>query len=424
MHGTPGPKRTAQQNKLLMDFPFLNVTDGSLYLYDSKAAADLKTFADKAAKLRATKPVPEFVRALTEPAGPAPVTHRFDRGDFESPREALGPANLLIFDRFGLRQLPAKEAALPSTGRRLAFARGLVSGKHPLTARVLVNRFWMHHFGKGIVSTPSDFGLLGEQPTHPELLDWLASEFMAGGWRLKRMHRLIMTSTAYRQSSQRRPELQQTDPDNRLLGRTSIRRLEAEIIRDAMLGVSGKLNPRRFGPPVPVTHDEIGQVVIGKDIRNPGDGTPMGKVAPLDGEEYRRSVYVQVRRSLPLAMLETFDAAIVTPNCEARSFSTVATQALLLMNGKQVLEQAAFFAQRVRAEAGPDATAQVALAWRLAYSAEPTAAEIEEATSFLARQVAHFGAQKRAPGDPEPAVQALASLCQALLGSNRFLYVD
>jgi hypothetical protein len=320
MHGTPPAKRSAEQSKLLMQYPFLNVTDGSLYLYDGKAAKELKEIAERAAKLRATKPVPEFVRALTEPAGPPPKTFRFDRGDVESPKEELEPASLLLLDRFGLRGLPAKDAALPSTGRRLAFARGLVSGKHPLTARALVNRFWMHHFGKGIVGTPGDFGLLGERPTHPELLDWLASEFMAGGWRLKQLHRLIMTSTAYRQSSDRRPELQQVDPDNHLLGRMSLRRLEAEIIRDAMLEVSGKLNRRPFGPPVPVTHDEIGQVVIGKDIRNPGDGTPMGKVASLGGEEFRRSVYVQVRRSLPLAMLETFDAATITPNCESRSF--------------------------------------------------------------------------------------------------------
>jgi hypothetical protein len=218
--------------------------------------------------------------------------------------------------------------------------------------------------------------------------------------------------------------LQRIDPENRLLGRMSVRRLEAEIIRDAMLAASGKLNDKPFGPPVPVTHDEIGQVVIGKDIRNPGDGTPMGKVAPLGGEEFRRSVYVQVRRSLPLAMLETFDAATMTPNCEARSFSTVATQALLLMNNKQVLEQAAFFAQRVRREAGVDAKAQVARAWHLAYSALPTPDEIEGATSFLARQTAHLAGQKRGPADPEPTMWALASFCQALLGSNRFLYVD
>jgi hypothetical protein len=424
MHGTPAAKRTPPQTKLLMDYPFLNVTDGSLYLYDGKAAKELKEIADRAAALRANKPVPEFVRALTEPAGPAPTTFRFDRGDFEAPKEAIEPASLLILDRFGLRGLSAKDAAVPSTGRRLAFARGLVSGKHPLTARALVNRLWMQHFGRGIAGTPGDLGLLGERPTHPELLDWLASEFMAGGWRLKPMHRLIMTSTAYRQSSERRPDLQQIDPDNRLLGRMSIRRLEAEIIRDALLEVSGKLNRKPFGPPVPVTHDEIGQVVIGKDIRNPGDGTPMGKVAGLGGEEYRRSVYVQVRRSQPLAMLEAFDGATAVPNCEARSFSTVATQALLLMNNKQVLEQAGFFAERVRRDAGSDVKAQVACAWRLAYAAEPTASEVEAAASFLARQTAHFVGQKRAPADPEPALQALASLCQALMGSNRFLYVD
>jgi mono/diheme cytochrome c family protein len=416
-------KRTAAQQKLLREHPSTNVTAGSLYLYDSKAANELKAFAAKATKLRATKPTPAFIRALTEVPGQVPVTHLFERGDHEAPKDAVAPANLLILDRFALPKIPADDPAVPTTGRRLAFARGLTSGRHPLPARVLMNRAWLHHFGKGIVGTPADFGLLGERPTHPELLDWLADEFMAGGWRLKRMHKLIVTSTAYRQSSRRRPELD-ADPDNRLLGRMSVRRLEAEVIRDAMLATSGALNRKPFGPPVPVAHDEVGQVVIGNDIRNPGDGTPKGKVAPLGGEEFRRSVYVQVRRSQPLAMLETFDAPALTPNCELRNASTVATQALLMMNGKQVLDQSRAFAARVRREAGPDLPAQLAHAWRLAFAAPPSAADVDAALTFVQDQTAHFAAQKRAAGNPEPALQALASYCQALLSANRFLYVE
>jgi hypothetical protein len=289
----------------------------------------------------------------------------------------------------------------------------LTSGRHPLTARVLVNRIWLHHFGKGIVGTPSDFGALGERPTHPELLDWLASDFMAGGWRLKRLHRLIMTSTAYRQSSHANPQAGAVDPDNRLLWRYPIRRLEAEVLRDAMLAVSGKLNVKPFGPPVPVTQDELGQVVIGNDIRI-SDGTPKGKVAPLGGDEYRRSIYVQVRRSLPLGMLETFDGPAMTPNCEVRYASTVATQALLLLNNAEVLRQAEFFAARIRQEAGNEPRAQIERAWRLAFAAEPTRRDVEQALEFLKQQTEQLG------GPP----QALANFCQALLSANRFLYID
>ena len=138
-----------------------------------------------------------------------------------------------------------------------------------MVARVLVNRFWMHHFGKGIVATPGDFGSLGERPSHPELLDWLASDFMASGWSLKHFHKLVMTSTAYRQSLRAMPA-DGADPDNRLLSGMSLRRLEAETLRDSVLAVSGKLNPKRFGPPVPVMPDRVGQIVIGIENENAG----------------------------------------------------------------------------------------------------------------------------------------------------------
>jgi mono/diheme cytochrome c family protein len=415
----PAAQRTPAQAKLLQSHPSTNVTPGSLYLYDSKAAAVLKTFADDAAKLRATKPTPEYIRALTEAPGPLAATHFFERGDHEQPRQAVAPGHLTILESFKLPDIAVKNAGLPSSGRRLDFARSLTSGRHPLTARVLMNRVWLNHFGKGIVGTPGDFGILGERPTHPELLDWLASEFMAGGWRLKAIHKTIVLSTAYRQASARRPELEKLDPENRLLGRMPLRRLEAEAIRDAMLAVSGKLNPLAFGPPVPVTVDEVGQAVVGRDNRR-SDGVPDGKIKDLGGEEHRRSVYIQVRRSLPLAMLEAFDAPLVTPNCEVRHASTVAPQALMLMNSRFIHEQAGFVAERVRRDAGADVKAQVALAWKLAYGAEAPPSEVERGAAFVTQQGAAFAGQKMS----DPALAALTNYCQALLSSNRFLYVD
>src|SRR5207248_4361672 len=201
---TPAARRTAAQRRLMQEHPSLDVSAGSLYLYDAKAAAELKTMADAAAAVRRKKPAEEFVRALTETPGKVPPTFLHHRGDPDQPREAVAPGGLAVLDD----ALPLKvpDTPLPATGttgRRLALAKWLTDPRHPLTARVLVNRVWMHHFGRGLVGTPGDFGFLGERPTHPELLDWLAGDFMAGGWRLKRLHKLIMTSTAYRQAARR-----------------------------------------------------------------------------------------------------------------------------------------------------------------------------------------------------------------------------
>jgi hypothetical protein len=202
-----------------------------------------------------------------------------------------------------------------------------------------------------------------------------------------------------------------------------VRRLEAEVLRDSMLAVSGKLNVRAFGPPVPVTQDEFGQVVIGVDTRD-GAGRFTGKEVSLQGEEFRRSVYVEVRRSRPLSVLETFDAPAMSPNCEVRNFSTATPQALLLMNSPQVQGMARHFAERVRREAGDNARGQVVGAWRLAFGCEPSGKEVAEAMAFLAAQTETFRQQKRGPGAPDPRMQALANFCQALLSANRFLYVD
>ena len=415
----PAASRTPAQQALLREHPSVNVSAGSLYLYDAKAAAELKTLAAEAAKVRARKPVEDFVRALTEVPGKVPATFVFFRGDHEQPKENIAPGNLTVLTSFNLGDIPDKDPSLPTSGRRLAFARQLTSGRHPLTARVLVNRVWLHHFGKGIVGTPGDFGFLGERPSHPELLDWLASEFMVGGWRLKRLHKLIMTSAVYRQASRWQPHLQQLDPDNRLLARMPVRRLEAEALRDAVLAVNGKLNVKPFGPPVPVMRDDFGQVVVGVDTID-GAGRRQG-IVPIGDEETRRSVYVQVRRSRPLAVLSTFDAPAMTPNCDCRHVSTVTPQALLLLNSTFIVTQAKHFAERVFREAGTDARTQVIRAWRLAYGSEPGAGDVREALAFLAEQAAAFQSSHKGQ---DPRQLGLACFCQALVSSNRFLYVD
>ncbi|OWK37856.1 DUF1553 domain-containing protein [Fimbriiglobus ruber] len=441
---TPAAKRTAEQKDLLAKYPSLNVDSGSLYLYDSAAAAALKKLADEAAAVRAKKPKEEFIRALTEEPGKVPPTVLFHRGDPDQPKQALQPGTLAVLDE----RLPlavSKPAGVTTSGRRLAFAGWLTDPKNPLTARVLVNRIWLNHFGRGIVGTPGDFGRLGEKPTHPELLDWLAAEFAGNGWSLKKLHKLILTSTAYRQSSVRQKDKDVADPDNRLYGRFPLRRLDAESVRDGMLAVSGKLNRKTFGSPVPVMEDDVGQVVLGM-VNRDGAGYKLGDESVAAGEEYRRSVYVQVRRSRPLAVLDTFDWATAEPNCEARISSTVTPQALLLMNNGFVLSRAEDMAGRLKTDAGSDLPRQIARGWRLAYGTEPTKTEVDKAAAFVAEMTEYFeehpvaapaAGESKAPTKVKktaaktptlssltPEERALAAFCQALLMSNRFLYVE
>jgi hypothetical protein len=243
-----------------------------------------------------------------------------------------------------------------------------------------------------------------------------------------------MTSTAYRQSSRRDPRGDQRDPENRLYWRKPVPRLDAEAIRDSILATSGALNKAMFGPPVPVRPDVHGQIVVGID-KTEGDNKMPVEVS-LKGEEFRRGIYIQARRSRPLAMLHAFDAPVMEVNCERRQSSTVATQSLMLMNSQFMLDQAARFAQRLQKEAGEDRNRQVARAWQLAFSRSPTDTELADALDFLSRQVDHLKAvgeikpvekkdeKAKAAPPPVPELQALTDLCQALLSANEFLYVD
>ncbi|HRX82152.1 MAG TPA: DUF1553 domain-containing protein, partial [Pirellulaceae bacterium] len=374
---TPEKQRTAQQKKLLKEHPSVNVTASSLYLYDKKAADELKKMADEANAIRKTKPKEEFVRAVWEPTGKAPpATFLFHRGDYEQPKQQISPRELTVLTSARTSTLPENDEARPTTGRRLAYAKWLTSGEHPLTARVLVNRVWLNHFGQGLVPTPGDFGTLGVPPTHPELLDWLANEFVASGWSVKQLHRLIMTSTTYRQASLHHDEGDAIDADNLLYWRMPVRRLEAEVLRDTVLAITDELNGKAFGPAVPVMADRVGQFVIGQENLNAGRP---GAIVPMKGEDLRRSIYIEARRSRPLSIMEPFDLPRMEPNCTSRNASTVSPQSLLLMNSEFVLERASQFAQRVQRDAGGDVSMQVTRAWQLAFAATPSDDELAEA---------------------------------------------
>ena len=321
---TPADKRTDRQKKLLKSHPSVNISPGVLYQYLPKAAEELKKFDQQIKEKRAEKPVEEFLRVLVEPAGHQPVTKLFHRGDHQQPKHEVHPAALsVVSPPDNPLVFPLNDESLPTTGRRLAFARWLTGSKNPLFARVIVNRVWMHHFGKGLVSTPADFGKLGTEPSNPQLLDWLADEFTTSGWSLKHLHQVIMSSTAWRQRyAPNAPH------------RNHLMRLEAETIRDRMLAASGRLERELFGQPLKIKEDDTGQTIV-------------------DGVQTRRSLYIQARRSRPVAMLQTFDAPVMETNCEVRSHATVATQSLMLLNGQFTLGQAGLLADRAAREARP-----------------------------------------------------------------------
>jgi hypothetical protein len=340
---TPGDKQTDKQKALLKKYPNLNVNGGNLYQYNSKRADEIKAYAPKIAKIQAKIPVEEFVRALTENVGKPggqPKTFLFHRGDHRQARQEVAPGGLTVTAPDGAQfAIAGDDAQVTSSGRRLAFARWLTNGRHPLVARVLVNRVWLHHFGRGIVTTPDEFGKLGTRPTHPRLLDWLASYFVESGWSLKELHRVMMRSTAYRQASLRHVQGDDLDGSNSLYWHKTVQRLDAEIVRDRILAVSGTLDRKMYGPPVGLKADDAGQISVG-------------------GPD-RRSVYVQNRRTQPVALLQVFDQPVMTVNCSKRGKSTVALQSLLMMNSEAVLKYALAMADRVNKQARPGADAEL-----------------------------------------------------------------
>src|SRR5439155_8504467 len=304
--------------------------------------------------------------------------------------------------------LPAPPAGAKTSGRRKVLADWIASPKNPLTARVMVNRLWQYHFGRGLVRSSSNFGYQGAPPTHPELLDWLAGEFVAHGWSLKHIHRLILTSSAFRMSGRFDAAAAAKDPENDLLWRFDPRRLSAEEIRDSILAVSGNLNLKKSdGPSVyPVIPPEV---LAGQSM--PGNG--WGQSSPEDAAS--RSVFVFVKRSLALPVLAVYDAPDPDAPCPVRFTTTQPTQALEMINSAFVNQQAQVFADSLRQEAGGDVAAQVRLALRRVTQRTPTAAEVERGVQFVA-----------AMRDEEklPAPEALRRFCLLALNLNEFVYLD
>jgi Protein of unknown function (DUF1553)/Protein of unknown function (DUF1549)/Planctomycete cytochrome C len=344
---------------------------------------------------------------VTENGGSPPETFILIRGNPRSPGERVEPGFPSVITP-GSPRLPIPSSDARSSGRRLVLAEWIASPSNPLTARVMVNRIWQHHFGRGLVRSTSDFGYKGSPPTHPELLDWLASEFVARGWSLKAMHRLIVTSNAYRMASRPDPKALAMDPENDLLWRFDLRRLEAEEVRDSILAVCGNLNVGVMGGPgiYPKIQREV---MVGQS--RPGSG--WGRSTPE--EQARRSIYVHIKRSLAVPLLASFDAADVDASCPVRFATTQPTQALGLLNGEVINDQARIFAEAVRARSGEDHAARVRLVLRRATQRDPSPREVERGVEFLARMQGQHGL------DPS---QALAKFCLLALNLNEFIYLD
>jgi len=329
--------------------------------------------------------------AVQEARGAAPDTHVLIRGRASAPAQSVEPRFVQVLSASDEAARPVLTEAAPngrSSGRRLALAQWIVSPQHPTTARVMVNRIWQHHFGRGLVATPNDFGHTGTPPTHPELLDWLASEFVQRGWSLKAMHRLILTSNTWCMSSRAEDAAcLERDPDNTLLWRQSLRRIEAEAVRDSVLAVAGTLSDERGGRGF---FPRLSREALAGGSR-PGQGWEM---QPDTGRE-PRSVYCFVKRSLLPTLLEVLDYGNTSLPVGARSITTLASQALILLNSEFMGEQAAAFAARVQREAGDDPDAQITRAFELALARTPDEAELGIARDLFRREVADFATTGR-----------------------------
>ncbi|MBX3415142.1 MAG: PSD1 domain-containing protein [Pirellulales bacterium] len=337
----------------------------------------------------------------------SPPTHVLVRGNAHATAAEVEPGFPSVLSP------PEPQIALPaegiaSTGRRRALAQWIASADNPLTARVMVNRIWHYHFGRGIVRSTSDFGFQGLRPTHPELLNWLASEFVDQEWRLKPLHKLIMLSSTYQMSSQSNEQALSVDPLNDLLWRFDMRRLSAEEIRDSVLAVNGSLNlSAMFGPSIYVKIPK--EVLAGQSM--PGAG--WGKSSPAD--QARRSIYIHAKRSLAVPLLASFDGPDSDASCPARFITTQPTQALGMLNSSFVQEQAEGFAGYLRERAGEDLREQVSLALRRLFQRQPTPEEIERGMNLIATL------QQKYHLSPET---ALKQFCVAAYNLNEFVYLD
>ena len=369
---------------------------------DKKKAKQFDKAIKKLERQRRTAP---RIRALWDRGRPSP-TYVYRRGVETQPGRLVSPGVISALPN-GTEPFVVKrpQHSSPKTGRRLALAKWLTQPSHPLTARVFVNRIWHRHFGTGIVASLDNFGKLGTPPSHPELLDWLAIQFVDSGWSVKALHRLIMTSTAYRQISTVAELNERIDLENRLVSRMPMRRLTAEEVRDSILYVASRLSERPFGEADPV------------EVRKDGLVTSRA----LQGG-WRRSVYVRQRRKEMPTILETFDLPQMNPNCTQRMDSTVVSQPLHLLNNKMIYDLSRSFAERIEREAGLPNEMKVARAWLQAYGRFARDDERKTSTTVLEQLTRQW--QQQGLDDRQAAHYALADFCHVLLNSAAFLFVD
>jgi hypothetical protein len=399
---TPAEKRDTVQKYLAEKFvKVLKIEPAELKAVDAYYRVAAEETERKIKLLEFEKQPEPKIRALWDRGEPTP-TYILRRGDpaLPGPRVSPGVPAVLTDGKTPFNAVPPFPG---STGRRLAFARWLVRPDNPLTARVMVNRMWARHFGTGIVKSLGNFGHTGAPPTHPELLDWLATEFVRPGWNIKAMHRLMVTSSTYRQSSTVTAALMKADPDNALLSRMPLRRLDAEMLFDSLLLASGRLDETRYGPPEPV------------EVRDDGLVTPIGTE-----NGWRRSVYVAERRTETPTLLDSFDLPPMSPNCLERNTSTVAIQALHLMNNAMVEKQAELFADRVRKEAGDEPGKQIERAYWIALGRAPS----QEETAVGLESMRRLNSLEKVQSAEDGKRGALQSLCHVLVNSAAFLYID
>lgn len=385
-HRTPAAKRTSEESNLVLEtLKHLEISEQDLTKeLSSELKKKRKALQEEIRKVPKPEPLPKTM-ALEK--GGAAKTFLLHRGDYTQPREEVAP---------GLPEVLSRNAC--GGDARTALADWIASPSNPLTGRVMVNRIWQHHFGRGLVATPSDFGTRGEKPSHPELLDWLASEFIRTGWSIKRMHKLMLLSATYRQSSDLQDETRldralRHDPENRLYWRMNRLRLEGEVIRDALLAISGRLDRRLGGPGVfPAIPKELFAGAAG------------WKSSEREVDHCRRSIYIFARRNLRFPFLEVFDAPDSNLSCAMRERSTTAPQSLTLLNSDEVLAAARLTAERIESSA-KSADDRIKLGFRMVLGRTPSSPEAAIAREFLASSPLH-------------------EFCRGLFNLNGFLYVD
>lgn len=399
---TKSKERNEEMKALLKKYETLvEIKDEDIFKRFPAARQAADVLKQSVAQYEKSKPAPlESIAVVTEPDAPLPVHHILVRGSHANEGAEAPPTVPAAFCSERNPYLPEKPAGSHSSGRRLAFAKWLTSPANPLPARVFVNRLWQHHFGVGIVSTPENLGLSGAAPSHPELLDYLAASLISNGWKVKPLQKMIVMSAAYRQSSRSREEALAKDPDNRLLWRFGLQRLDADCIRDAMLAASGELDLAIGGAFVPVAKTEEGQYIINETEQN----------------FRRRSIYLQQRRTKPVTMLAMFDGQQMGLNCTRRNVSTVPLQSLAMLNADFVRHRAGKFAQRVLHHS-QDPESRIQFAFATAYNRPSSPQELATAKDFLISQLAAYTT-------PEAEAQAWSDLCQMLYASSSFLYLE